>query len=150
PLPPCRARGEVHCLAAWTSVPQADPARGQRLLDRALVWGPGGELDNLKGKGPALCFNPILGATTDALASQRLHLGAANATGLELTDRPAFLARQVSARCEGGLLRVSDPRSASLKPSGSWIERRRSPGYNLFYADLEADAAARLAALTPR
>jgi hypothetical protein len=148
PLTPCRARNEAHCLAAWASAPQADPARAQRVLDRALVWRTGGELDNLKG--PALCFNPILGATTDALAPERLHLGGANATGLDWSDRPAFLARQVSARCEGGVLRVSDPRSGSLAPTGSWLERRRAPGFDLFYADLEADARARLAALTAR
>jgi hypothetical protein len=146
PLAPCQARGEPHCLAAWASASQADPAMAQRILERALVWRPGGELDNLEG--PALCFNPILGATTDALAPERLHQGGANATGLDWTDRPAFLARQVSARCEGGVLRVSEPRSPMLKPSGSWIERRRSPGFNLFYADLEADARARLAALS--
>jgi hypothetical protein len=146
PIAPCRARAEPGCLAAWASAPQADPARAQRILDRALVWTAQGELDNLQG--PALCFNPILGAVTDALAPERLHLGGANATGLDLTDRPAFLARQVSARCEGGILRVSEPRSVSLNPTGSWLERRRSPGFNLFYADLEADARARLEALT--
>ena len=148
PLPPCRARAEAHCLAAWASAPQDDPGRGQTLLDRALVWYPSGELDNLKG--PALCFNPILGAATDALAPARLHLGGANATGLEWGARPAFLARQVSARCMGGVLRISEPKSASLRPAGSWIEQRRSPGYNLFYADLENDARARLASLTGR
>jgi hypothetical protein len=149
PFPPCQARGEAHCLAAWASAPQADPALAQRILDRALVWQPGGDLDNLKG-APALCFNPILGATTGALAPERLHEGGANATGFDWGDRPGFLARQVSARCEGGILRVSEPKSASLQPSGSWIELRRAPGYNLFYADLEADARARLSALTGR
>jgi hypothetical protein len=146
PLPPCRARNQAHCLAAWASAPQDDPALAQRILDRALVWRPNGELDNLQG--PALCFNPILGAVSDELAPERLHLGGANATGLDWTDRPAFLAREVSARCEGGILRVSEPRSSSLNPSGSWIEVHRSPGFNLFYADLETDARARLAALT--
>jgi hypothetical protein len=148
PLPPCQARGETGCLAAWASAPQDDPVRGRLILDRALVWQPGGDLDNLKG--PALCFNPILGAATDQPAGARLHQGAANATGLEWGARPAFLARQVSARCVNGVLRVSEPRSGSLKPAGSWIEQRRSPGYNLFYADLESDARARLAALTRR
>jgi hypothetical protein len=148
PLPPCAARAEPGCLAAWASAPQDDPVRAQLILDRALVWYPGGELDNLKG--PALCFNPILGATSDTLAPARLHLGGANATGLEWGARPAFLTRQVSARCEGGVLRISEPRSGSLKASGSWLEQRRSPGFNLFYADLEADARARLAALTAR
>jgi hypothetical protein len=43
---------------------------------------------------------------------------------------------------------VSRPESPSLRPSGGWAERRRAAPYNLFYADLEADAQARLAALS--
>ena len=147
-LEPCVRRDEAGCLAAWTSAPAADIDRGRILLDRALVWGANGELENFHG--PVLCFNPILGATVDEPAPARMHLGAANATGLEWGARPAFLARQVAAHCEGGVLRVSAPKSASLQPSGSWAERRMAPGFNLFYADLEADAAARVAALTKR
>ena len=56
------------------------------------------------------------------------------------------MARQVSARCEGGVLRVSRPKSASLRPTGSWADRRKAAGFNLFYADEEADAKQRLAA----
>jgi len=147
-LPPCVRRDEAGCLAAWASAPASEIDRGRIMLDRALVWDASGELQNLQG--PALCFNPILGATTDEPAPARMHEGAANATGLEWGARPAFLARQVSARCEGGVLRVSSPRSASLKPSGSWTEQRMAPGFNLFYADLENDARARVAALTRR
>jgi hypothetical protein len=151
-LPPCQQRDQSGCIAAWASVPASEIDRGRILLARALVWNDSGELQNLSG--PALCFNPILGATTDEPAPARMHAGAANATGLEWGARPAFLARQVSAKCEGGILRVSSPRSASLKPSGSWTEERMAPGYNLFYADLENDARARvahlLATLTPR
>jgi hypothetical protein len=148
PLPPCMRREEAGCIAAWASVPASEIDRGRVLLDRALVWAANGELENLRG--PALCFNPILGATVDEPAPARMHQGAANATGLEWGARPAFLARQVAAHCEGGILRVSAPRSASLKPSGSWAEQRMAPGFNLFYADLESDARARVAALTPR
>jgi hypothetical protein len=148
PLPPCVSRDQVGCLAAWASAPQDDPARAQTVLNRSLVWNAQWELENLQG--PALCFNPILGAATGALAPARLHQGAANATGLEWGARPAFLARQVSARCDGGVLRVSAPRSASLKLAGDWLDQRRAPGFNLFYADLENDARARVAALTPR
>jgi len=148
PLPPCVKRDQAGCLAAWASVPASEIDRGRILLARALVWTPTDELQNLEG--PALCFNPILGAATEAPAPARLHEGAANATGLEWGARPAFLARQVSARCDGGVLRVSSPRSASLKPSGSWTEQRMAPGFNLFYADLERDARGRVAALTGR
>ncbi|MBS0359833.1 MAG: DUF3089 domain-containing protein, partial [Proteobacteria bacterium] len=137
PLPPCERRDQAGCLAAWASAPESEIERGKILLDRALVWNVSDELQNLRGA--ALCFNPILGATTTAEAPARMNLGAANATGLEWGARPAFLARQVSARCDGGVLRVSTPKSASLKPAGTWTERRMSPPYNLFYADLEAD-----------
>jgi len=147
-LPPCARRDEAGCLAAWASVPSSEIDRGKILLARALVWDTNGDLVNLAG--PALCFNPILGATTDEAAPARMHAGAANATGLEWGARPAFLARQVSAQCEGGVLRVSSPKSASLKPSGAWTEERMAPGFNLFYADLENDARARLAALPHR
>jgi hypothetical protein len=146
PIPPCRRRGEPGCLAAWVSVPEGQFQRARILLDRALVWGTDGELVNLEHR-PALCFNPVLGTLSEAPAPARLNLGAANATGLEWGARPGFLARQVATRCQDGVLYVSRPKSASLQRQGSWADRRRAPGFNLFYADLEADAQARVAAL---
>jgi hypothetical protein len=85
-----------------------------------------------------------------AYAPARQHQGAANATGLEWGARPAFLGRQVSAQCKGGVLLVSPPKSASLRRSGTWTDRRMAPGYNLFYLDIETDALARVSALTGR
>ncbi|HEY0650620.1 DUF3089 domain-containing protein [Phenylobacterium sp.] len=149
PIPPCAERGQTGCLAAWARVWEDDFDAGKRLLDRALVWGVRGELENISPR-PALCFNPILGAVTNRPAPARLHLGAANATGLEWGARPAFMARQVAARCEGGVLLVTRPRSASLRQTGDWADRRKVPGFNLFYADLEADAKQRLAAWLAR
>lgn len=149
PLPPCVERRQTGCVAAWARVYEGDFDAGKRLLERALVWNTRGELENISPR-PALCFNPILGAVTDQPAPARLHLGAANATGLEWGARPAFMARQVAARCEGGLLHVTRPRSASLKATGSWADRQKAPGFNLFYADLEADAKVRLAAWLAR
>jgi hypothetical protein len=144
-VPACRAPAETGCAAAWISARQGNIERGQRLLDRSLVWDGAGGLTNLKGRAP-LCFNPLLGAVTDAPASERLHKGAANATGLEWGARPAFLKRQVSAHCERGILRVSRPKSDALRRDGAWADRLKMPGFNLFYADLEADAAARVGA----
>lgn len=149
PIPPCVERRQAGCLASWARVYDGDFDAAQRLLDRALVWSPTGELVNLSPR-PALCFNPILGAVTDQPAPARLHLGAANATGLEWGARPAFMARQVEARCEGGVLRVSKPRSSAFERTGSWADRRKAPGFNLFYADLESDAKHRLAAWRAR
>ena len=146
PIPPCRRRGEHGCLAAWLSVPEGQFQRAGILLDRTVVWGSGGEIAMLAGR-PALCFNPILGSVTDEPAPARLNLGAANATGLEWGARPGFLARQVSARWQNGVLYVSRPKSSSLIRQGDWADRRRVPGFNLFYADLEADAEARVSSL---
>ena len=146
PIAPCRRPAQPGCLAAWTTVVEGDRERSRDLLSRSLVWSRDGQLENLRGRTP-VCFNPLLGAATDRPAPARLNHGAANATGLEWGARPAFLTRQVGARCAGGLLQVSTPKSSLLKPSGSWVERQRVPGYNLFYADLESDAQTRVKAL---
>ncbi|MDB5475031.1 MAG: hypothetical protein JWP49_542 [Phenylobacterium sp.] len=149
PIAPCRRKGEAGCLAAWISDYDGDPAAGASPLERAVVWTANGELETLNRR-PALCFNPILGETTNAPAPARLNLGAANATGLEWDARPAFLARQVGAQCRDGILEITPPKSGAFQRTGSWADRRKVPGFNLFYADLEADALARVAALTHR
>ncbi|HEY2048071.1 MAG TPA: DUF3089 domain-containing protein [Caulobacteraceae bacterium] len=142
-LPACQSRQQAGCVVAWISARRFDFVQAQKIMSRSVVWSPDGRLVGLAGREP-LCVNPLLGAQSDAEAPARLNLGAANATGLEWGARPGFMARQVSARCEAGILRVSRPRSALLRPSGDWADRRRAPSYNLFWADIEADAQARM------
>ena len=144
PIPACARRDEAGCVLAWASVPKLNFGRALRILSRSIVWNDRGHLVGLAGR-PALCVNPLLGIESDDDAPPRLNLGAANATGLEWGARPGFMARQVGAQCQDGVLRVTAPRSASLRPSGDWAERLKVPGYNLFYADLEADAQRRAA-----
>jgi len=144
-VPACVAPDQAGCVAAWASVREGDFARAFSLFTRSKVWEDNGHLVSLGGR-PPLCFNPLLGASDDDDAPARLNRGAANATGLEWGARPGFMVRQVGAQCESGLLHVTWPRSASLRPSGSWAERLRVPGYNLFWADLEVDAQRRAAA----
>jgi len=144
-VPVCAARAQAGCLVAWKSVAKTDFIQPGRLRSRSRVWNGAGRLVPL-GNRPIVCVNPLLGARSEAEAPERLNLGAVNATGLEAGARPAFMVRQASAQCVDGLLRLGRPRSASLMPSGGWAERLRVPGYNLFWADLEADALARSAA----
>jgi hypothetical protein len=146
PLPACQRRGQAHCVVGWTQSWDWDEADIRRTFDRSLVWGPGGSLVDVRGR-PILCVNPMYGFPTDAVAPARLNLGAAAASDVEWGTRPAFLTRQVSARCQQGILRVSRPSSPSLKDSGGFTERLKEPGYNLFYVDTEADAQGRVAAL---
>ncbi|HEY3813769.1 MAG TPA: DUF3089 domain-containing protein [Caulobacteraceae bacterium] len=145
-LPGCTRRDEAHCVVAWDQAFVDDPSSAKRILERALVWDDQGALVSL-GARAALCVNPLTGSETGALAPARLNLGAANATGLEWGVEPAFMPHQVNARCVDGVLHVSRPKSNSLRPSGSWADRKKAPAYNLFYADLQADAKAREAAL---
>ncbi|MDQ2861335.1 MAG: DUF3089 domain-containing protein [Pseudomonadota bacterium] len=144
-VPACAAPDQAGCVVAWMSVRQGEIGRALRIFHRAVVWNGRDHLAPLAGR-PVLCVNPLLGAASEAEAPAKLNLGAANATDLEWGARPGFMARQVGAKCVDGILRVTQPRSAFLRPSGGWAERLRVRGYNLFYADLEADAQRRLAA----
>lgn len=144
PLRACAAPRDTGCLAAWAWAYEGDDRRARDLQDRSLVWS-GEDLVNL-GKRRPLCYNPLLQAVSDAEAPARLARGATNATGLEWGARPPFVTRQVGAQCRDGILRVSRPEARMLRPGGSWEDRLRTPGFNLFYADTEADARTRLAA----
>lgn len=146
PLPACERKAQTGCVAAWISAPEGDFQRVQELIGRSLIWDKSDQLVNLEGRTP-LCFNPLLGGVSLERAPARLNLGATNATGLDWGARPAFLQRQVSARCENGVLRTSRPKSNALRDSGSWADRRKVDAFNLFYADLEADALQRSAAM---
>ncbi len=140
----CSRRDQAHCVVGWKAADESDPNRARELLSRALAWTPDDQLDNMAGQ-EALCVNPLFGAQSDEKAPAKLNLGAANATELEWGVRPPFLPRQVSAQCVGGILRVSQPRSPSLRPASNWPDKYKAPGNNLFFADLEADAMKRVA-----
>ena len=143
-IPACTRRTQSGCVVAWISASHLDLVRTQRIHSRSLVWNGEGRLVGLGERLP-LCVNPLLGAASEASAPARTALGAASATGLEWGARPGLMARQLAAECEGGILRLTGPRSDLLRPSGSWADRLRAPGYNLFWADLEADAVGRAA-----
>jgi hypothetical protein len=144
-LPACETPTQSGCLVAWVSARPLDLTRIAQIRRRSVVWGPGDRLVGLAGRAP-LCVNPLLGAQSEAEAPARLNRGAANASGLEWGAKPGFMARQVSARCQGGILEVSRPRSAELRPSGNWARRRREAPFNLFWADLQADSLIRMRA----
>jgi hypothetical protein len=102
-------------------------------------------LVNLAGREP-LCVNPLSGTATKDLIPAKANLGAANASRIDWGDRPPLMAREVDAQCQDGILKVSTPKPRTLRPTGGWADRLKMPPYNLFYADIEADARARVAA----
>jgi hypothetical protein len=145
PIQACHERAQVRCVVAWVSADEDDPAAARSLLSRAQVWRSDWMFDNLAEGQPVLCVNPLLGGPSADEAPARLNLGAANASELEWGVRAAFLPRQVSAQCDGGVLRVSKPKSGSLQPSGGWPDKFKERPYNPFFADIEADAMKRVA-----
>jgi len=145
PVPACARRDQTRCVVAWAQVDEANPVAARLLLNRAMTWTRDWTLDNLPQGQAVLCVNPLRGQVSDQEAPARLNLGATNASELEWGARAAFLPRQVSARCEGGVLRVSRPRSGSLRPASGWPDKLKERPYNLFFADLEADAMKRAA-----
>lgn len=149
PVPACAARMQARCAVGYLKSTGLEDGSAGRRLDRALAWAADGSLEPF-GDGRALCVNPLTGAADERPAEARLNLGAANASGFEWGARPGYLAREVSARCDAGVLRVSRPKSPSLRISGSLSDRQKASPFNLFWADLEADAQARVAALTGR
>jgi hypothetical protein len=144
--PACAGRREAGCVVAWATPRDGDRKRTQ---DRSLVWDTEGNLVEL-GIRPALCVNPLNGARTDDPVVARESLGAASATGMGWGVRPPFLKREVETRCIAGFLDVSKPKSSAFRPARGWADRLKVAPFNLFYADLEADAQARVSTLMGR
>ena len=145
-IPACASRSQARCVVAYIPVTEGHMGTARRILGRGLAWNASGELAPLGDRTP-LCVNPLLGAASRDEAPRRDNLGAANATVLEWGARPGYLPHEVSTQCRDGLLWVSRPQSPTLKAVGGWAERQKPAGYNLFSADLEADARERVRAL---
>jgi len=142
PLTACTGPGDYRCTVAYLSEAFNETDRTRDRLRHAGVWD--GRAIRAGDVPTPLCVNPLLGKASDEAAPRKLNKGAANATSLEWGVKPGFLSGQVGAQCVDGVLKVTRARSPSLRKSGGWFERQRVRGYNFFYADLEADAQARV------
>ncbi len=142
-LPACTGADQAGCLLSWESFGEpADPAqlRVTYAASRGFTGAP------RKGT-PALCVNPLTG-TRDSAAPAGANLGSlAPDAGYKSATLVAGL---VPARCDAqGLLSIGEP------PSGFGVAVL--PGndfhvfdYALFWANIRADAARRLAAFEAR
>lgn len=144
-FPVCRRRDQAGCAVAWGAVEDGDEAEVSRRERRALTWNTRGRLVNVN-EAPTVCVNPITGSADQPNAATRDSRGATNATNLEWGVRPPVQSRAVPAECRDGVLRYVRPDSESFRRQGAWADQRKAPPYNLFYADIEADALARVAA----
>ena len=142
-VPGCSSSQQVGCLVAFSQISEGSDGAARRRLRRALIWDDRGRLVELQGHQP-LCVNPVSGTDDGAPVPERRHLGAANATDIEWGLRPAFIDRSIASQCRDGLLWHTPARSESFRQWSGWTARRKAQPYNLFYADIEADALRRL------
>jgi hypothetical protein len=146
PLPACERRNQSGCMVAYAAVAEGDDNRLDQ-ISRALVWSAG-RFEPLNQRA-TLCVNPVSGSL-NGQASQDQHLGAARAGRDALQKPPHVEAKLIAAACRDGLLRFRAPLAPWLQTPNRWADRWRTPSYTLFYADLEADAKARLLTLLGR
>lgn len=145
PLPACETADQARCVISWQSFAEpADPSQVTDVYDASI--GPGG----VPRAGSAMiCTNPLSGARGGEAAADR-NLG----TLIPNADfsAAAFRAGAVGARCDPrGFLLIGD--NDALPEMGSYA----LPGnnyhvydYALFWANIRADAARRLAAFEAR
>ncbi|WP_375250394.1 DUF3089 domain-containing protein [Sphingomonas sp.] len=137
-LPACTAPDQRGCVLSWQSF--AEPADPSLILD---VYNRSTGFDGRSRKGtPMLCTNPLTGTPgTRAPASANLGTLFPNAAMTEATITPA----RIGARCdERGFLLIGSP--PDVGPYTLPGNNYHVYDYSLFWANIRADAARRLAA----
>lgn len=141
-LPACKKQGQSHCIVSWQSF--AEPAKPSAV---AQVFDAGNGFTGRPRKGTSiLCVNPVTG-TTGGSAVAGLNLGTLDARQDEAN--PVLVKGAVPARCDAsGFLLIGDPPDlgAFVLPGNNY----HVYDYALFWANLRADARARLATFSAK
>jgi hypothetical protein len=137
-MPECTAAAQTHCLLSWESFAEpADPSLITDIYDKTVGF------DGHPRRGtPTVCTNPLTG-TAGAAASAAANLGtlypSADLGSAGITPG------KVGARCDArGFLLIGDPPAVGpyVLPGNNY----HVYDYSLFWANVRADAARRLAA----
>jgi hypothetical protein len=142
-LPACATPDQARCIVTWSSF--AEPADPSQLMERFTAT-PGFD-GKPRGDGPIVCVNPLSG-TLNGVAEADENLGTLNPT----SDfaRGELVAGTVPARCDprSGLLMIGSPPEMA---GGGVLPGNNYHVYDipLFWANLRADVARRMAALAP-
>ena len=136
-LPECRSADQAGCIQSWESF--AEPAEPSLVLD---TYNASRGSDGTPRRGtPMICTNPLTG-TPDATAPATANLGTL-VPSADLSSA-TIVVGQVPARCDSrGLLLIGDPPKLGgyVLPGNNY----HVYDYSLFWANVRADAARRLA-----
>jgi hypothetical protein len=143
-LPACATPTQAGCIATWSSF--AEPADPSLLFERFRAT-PGFD-GSARGEGPIVCVNPLTG-TLNGAAPANANLGMLIASSDFSSGE--LVAGSVPARCDqkSGLLLIGDP---PAMPGGGVLPGNNYHVYDipLFWANLKADVARRMAAWKPQ
>ncbi len=140
----CEDKSTFNCIIAYVPITENSGINVAERRARSFRWTRAGSLASLESPRLA-CVNPLTWTTQIGYVGPANHKGAASATGLRLTQMPAIIDGAVGAACENGLLLVDRPNNRFLQGKRGFGRQWRAQPFNLFFADLEADARRRLA-----
>lgn len=139
-VPLCDAPQQTGCVVFYNSV-EADEDRPKR-FERVRAWYPDGY--RTVERPSLLCVNPVTWRADDVASPASAHLGSVHAEPRRPLPEPQ--AGRLSAQCRDGLLSVT-------LPDGEWRNfwfggDQHVNDYQLFYMDIRANAAQRVAAMS--
>ena len=131
-MPACAAPAATHCVLSWRSYAEPAEVTDFRTADPVAT----------RSRRPVVCVNPLLGSTATSAAPGAANRGSLVPTGTKGAE--ALVAHGIGAVCKADYLSIGPP------PGG--FDRYVLPGnnyhvydYNLFWADVRADAERRVA-----
>jgi hypothetical protein len=146
-FPPCETPAAVRCIVSWNTY--ANDGDGSAMVRRALQRHA--EAAKLEGAAAAaaeaagvICVNPLTFSATEPTAPASLSRGALPKGGG--SDAPTPIAGAVAAQCRNGILYVdvAGPERFALRPLAAGGLHFND--YDLYYADVSADAVRRVRA----
>ncbi|MFK3651389.1 DUF3089 domain-containing protein [Lysobacter enzymogenes] len=141
----CATPQQTGCAVFYNTIESGafDPGERPKRFERVRAWYPGGFRSVERPR--LLCVNPVTWRADGEASPLSAHLGALHAERNRPLPEPQ--PRRVSARCDDdGLLQTT-------LPDGEWRQwwfggDQHVNDYQLFYMDIRANAAQRVAALT--
>ncbi|MGV8995591.1 MAG: DUF3089 domain-containing protein [Parvibaculaceae bacterium] len=139
-IPPCATPTQASCYINWNSVRDVTDREGWTVT--GTTWSDGHY--HLAAGAPNTCVNPLTWAL-DSAAPATANLGGLPFVKSE-ESFPAIIKNLTGAACEGGLLVVSPPTDSIGFTFGVNHGDYHIYDYNLFYMNIRANVAARVAA----
>ena len=138
-IPVCSTAEDVRCIVSWSAFEASWDAEIERAMTRSMVWNIFGRLTPTADR-PLICVNPLTWRADGGYAPAELHLGGVPATGLERGIEPIATARALGGGCSEGVLIIDRPSAGHLRANRFFGAKWRIQDFNLFYADIRANA----------